>query len=83
MTDESNFVCADCGAHVFVFGYCPPGATRCASCQWLADIADPIEREKLRKVIEDDGQAQAMEAQGDAKSAAKQVGAGRRRIDRS
>jgi hypothetical protein len=50
--DEPTFVCIDCGYDVYVFGYCPPGQTRCATCQWLADIEDPIEREKLRAFLD-------------------------------
>jgi hypothetical protein len=44
-----EFDCGDCGVHVYEFGReAPPAPPRCAVCQWLADIADPVEREKLR-----------------------------------
>jgi hypothetical protein len=45
-----EFDCAECGVHVFAMGLvepAPPGQ-RCAHCQWLADIPDPVEREQLR-----------------------------------
>ena len=78
MSDGVTFVCADCDTDVYVFGYCPPGTTRCAPCAWLALVADPVERERLRKwMAEHDWEAAAVEAVSDAKPAADQVGAGR------
>jgi len=26
---------------------------RCSTCQWIADIKDPVERERLRRWLED------------------------------
>jgi hypothetical protein len=52
MPDEPTFVCPDCGYDVYVYGYWPPGQTRCAVCQWLADhVSDPAERERLREFL--------------------------------
>jgi hypothetical protein len=52
MPDKPTFVCPDCGYDVYVYGYWPPGQTRCAMCQWLADhVSDPAERERLREFL--------------------------------
>jgi hypothetical protein len=49
MRDEPTFVCKDCGCDVYdALGQV---RERCLTCQWLADIPDPVEREKLREVL--------------------------------
>jgi hypothetical protein len=49
-TDVIEFDCPNCGVHVYAAGLTepPPLGQRCAHCQWLADIPDPVVREKLR-----------------------------------
>lgn len=51
MTGEHEFDCVDCGQHVISFGpHSSP--TRCAGCQWLADLPEsmrPSERAELRE----------------------------------
>lgn len=42
------FVCVDCDCDVYVSGYCPPEQTRCGLCQWIADLPEEADRERLR-----------------------------------
>lgn len=44
------FACVDCDCEVFQFpaGSPIPEPPRCATCQWLADVPDPLDRERLR-----------------------------------
>lgn len=54
MTEPRSFTCQDCGTLVFSFG--EPHANDqdvCAECTWLRNIEDPVEREKLRKWLEE------------------------------
>jgi hypothetical protein len=51
MNDKPTFVCVDCGYDVYVFGYHSPEQIRCSTCQWIADIPDPVERERLREFL--------------------------------
>lgn len=54
MSDHREFTCQDCGTLVFSFGQ--PHANDvdiCAECLWLRDIEDPVEREKLRKFLQE------------------------------
>jgi hypothetical protein len=45
----SEYDCVDCGVHVYEFGREePPAPPRCAVCQWLAELPDQVEAEKLR-----------------------------------
>jgi hypothetical protein len=47
---EPTYVCADCGCDVFdALGIV---RERCLTCQWLADIPNEKERERLREVLE-------------------------------
>jgi len=49
-----EFTCRDCGTEVTSFGD-PHAANEqdlCTECQWLREIEDPVEREKLRKFLE-------------------------------
>jgi hypothetical protein len=47
---KPDFVCIDCGHDVYVYPARPlPDAKRCLTCQWLANIKDPAERETLRR----------------------------------
>lgn len=52
MTGPREFTCRDCGIHVVSFD--PHHANDqdiCVTCMWLRDIADPKEREELRKFL--------------------------------
>jgi len=51
MTDGADeFDCTKCGRHVYSLPPADPPPTMCATCVWLDEfIADPAEREKLRK----------------------------------
>jgi hypothetical protein len=42
-----TFVCIDCKAKVY--DALDQVRERCLTCQWLADIEDPVERETLRR----------------------------------
>jgi hypothetical protein len=46
-----EFDCVDCGSHVFRYGW-PSSSQRCGTCQWLADMPDPAEREKARAFLD-------------------------------
>lgn len=48
--DEPTYVCRDCGAGVFD----ALGAVRerCLTCQWLANIPDAEDRERLRDFLD-------------------------------
>jgi hypothetical protein len=50
MNDEPTYVCIDCGCAVYdALGEV---RERCLTCQWLFEIKDPVEREKVRKFLE-------------------------------
>jgi hypothetical protein len=51
--DRPTFVCVDCGYDVYVFGVCPPGLTRCTTCQWIADLPDADDRERVRAFLKE------------------------------
>ena len=57
-----EFDCSDCSVHVFAFGEDEPPAPgrRCATCQVLADIPDPVERERLRAYLHIENMAAAL-----------------------
>jgi hypothetical protein len=48
----TEFICSDCNVAVFAFGAIfvrlPP---RCATCEWISDLADPDERARLRAFL--------------------------------
>lgn len=49
MNSKPTFICKDCGDDVFdALG---EARERCHVCQWLADLADPKDREKLRVLL--------------------------------
>lgn len=51
--EPPTYVCQDCGAHVYdALGEV---CARCLTCQWLAEIDDPLERERLRKFLDEPG----------------------------
>jgi len=43
MSDEIEYDCADCGQHVFAFGFFgeAEAGKRCNSCQWIVDNVAP------------------------------------------
>jgi hypothetical protein len=49
---DPTYTCKDCGCDV----YSALGEVRerCLTCQWLADLSDPLERELLRAMLKDD-----------------------------
>lgn len=47
-TEPTEFICVDCGYHVFVYGT-PLQTLRCATCDWLHDIKNPEHRENIRR----------------------------------
>jgi hypothetical protein len=50
MTEPREFICKDCETQVLAFA--TPHANDqdiCAQCQWLRSVADPKERERLRR----------------------------------
>jgi hypothetical protein len=50
MSDEPTFICVDCGCPVYdALGQV---RKRCLTCQWLAEISDPVDREALRKLLD-------------------------------
>lgn len=53
MTNVHEFDCVDCGIHVVSFAHErePTDARVCLTCRWIRNIADPIEREKLREFL--------------------------------
>jgi hypothetical protein len=44
------FNCVDCGCEVYRWpaGAFPAQPARCATCQWIADIPDDVDRKRLR-----------------------------------
>jgi hypothetical protein len=47
---KPDFVCIDCDYDVYSFPHMPPpDPPRCVTCQWIARIEDPVERETLRR----------------------------------
>jgi hypothetical protein len=47
-----EFICRDCGIEVVQFVVLEPNLDDvCMTCLWLRDIADPNERDSLRKVL--------------------------------
>jgi hypothetical protein len=49
--EEPTFICKDCGANVYdALGEV---RERCRTCQWIADITDEQDREKLRQWLID------------------------------
>jgi hypothetical protein len=47
--NEPTFICADCKIPVFdVLGQV---RERCLTCQWVAEIEDPVEREKVHEFL--------------------------------
>jgi hypothetical protein len=51
-----EFDCVDCHIHVYAFGcFKWEHNRRCATCQWLYEIEDPIERERLRLFLKETG----------------------------
>jgi hypothetical protein len=48
--DPVPFVCVDCGCDVYRWDAAaiPAKPARCATCQWLADVPDALDRERLR-----------------------------------
>ncbi len=52
MTIPVEFVCRDCKAAVFSYR-CVPGAkvSRCVTCEWIAALADPLERAYLHDLL--------------------------------
>ena len=48
--DCDQFVCTGCGVEIFSMPSQEPPPTVCATCRWLDHyVADPVEREELRK----------------------------------
>ena len=49
--EPTPFNCVDCGYEVYVFpvGVPVPDPPRCATCQWIADLPDELDRERLRQ----------------------------------
>ena len=48
---KPTFICADC--EVGVFDFTGQVRERCLTCQWIADIEDPVERETLRRLYQE------------------------------
>jgi hypothetical protein len=47
-----EYDCVDCRVHVYEFGRAAPSEPpRCATCLWVSEIEDPIERERVRKEV--------------------------------
>jgi hypothetical protein len=44
-----EFTCVDCGIRVHAYALPGPDHHRCAQCQWLSEVEDENEREKLRE----------------------------------
>lgn len=52
MAEPREFTCRDCGTPVVSFGEQHHNDQDvCATCSWLRQIEDPVEREKLRAWI--------------------------------
>ena len=52
--DRPSFVCMDCAYDVFQFPATPlRNLPRCATCQWLADMPDAVNRERVRQWLND------------------------------
>jgi hypothetical protein len=50
MDDHDEFVCTECGSTVYSIPPVDPPPTVCATCAHLNEfIADPVEREQLRR----------------------------------
>jgi len=48
------FKCADCGCDVYRWAdVVSAQPARCATCQWLADVPDDLDRERLRAWLKD------------------------------
>ena len=53
-SDVTEFECSDCKIWVIAFGsYFVKLPPRCGTCQWVADIEDPVAREQVRKHLAD------------------------------
>jgi hypothetical protein len=48
------FICEDCGVQVYNAIEVMHRCGKCLTCQWLADLPDPLERELLRAMLKDD-----------------------------
>ena len=46
-----EFECTDCGLLVISIGPQHDPGRRCAGCQWLATLPDPVDREALRAAL--------------------------------
>jgi DNA-directed RNA polymerase subunit RPC12/RpoP len=54
MDQPTEFICIDCGYHVFVYNYVQGQQTqRCATCDWLNDITNEETRENVRKWLDE------------------------------
>jgi hypothetical protein len=42
-----TFDCTDCGWHAIYTVASAPPSSRCETCQWLADVPDPADRDAL------------------------------------
>jgi hypothetical protein len=51
MPDDPTFICKDCG--VPVFDALGQVRERCMTCQWIANVPDPVEREEIRAWLGD------------------------------
>jgi hypothetical protein len=50
--EEIEFDCLHCGVHVYAFGPPPePAPTRCSTCDAISHIDDPVERTKLKRIL--------------------------------
>lgn len=51
-----EFDCIDCGVHTISIGFVPANDEPiCATCKWLREIEDPVEREKLKTFLKSTG----------------------------